>query len=378
MAHMTTSASRIDRVRARMEQLNVDALLLSLSADLPWLTGYTAMPLERLTMLVLPREGDAILVIPRLEAPRVDVSKSSVPFEVIGWSDGKSGAQLVADHVRANCGNGELRIGFDDRTWAIFLLEIQEALPNATFLPSSKVISPLRMRKDDAELELLREASRANDRVADALFAGEIPLIGRTEAQVSAAVGARILQEGHQKVNFSIVAAGDNAASPHHDPTDRVIKANELVLFDFGGTMNGYCSDMTRMVWTGKRDNIPPHINDAYEALKASQAAGLVAGTIGTPCIDVDTACRDVLEAAGYGEYFIHRTGHGIGLEEHEDPYMAPGWELGIEPGFAYSVEPGIYVTGDFGMRLEDLVIATVDGPEPINHASHEIGCVEA
>jgi Xaa-Pro aminopeptidase len=361
-----------------MELLDVDVMLLSLSADLPWLTGYTAMPLERLTMLVLPRQGDAILVIPRLEAPRVDVSKSSVPFEVIGWSDGKSGAEIVANHVAKHCGTGPLRAGFDDRTWAIFLFEIQAALPNVAFMPSSKVISPLRMRKDPAELDLLRQASKANDRVADAIFAGEIPLIGRTESEVSAAVGARILDEGHQKVNFAIVAAGENAASPHHDAGDRVIEANELVLFDFGGTKNGYCSDMTRMVWTGNGSDIPAHIAKAYAALRVSHQAGLDAGQIGTPCVEVDTAARDVLEDAGYGANFIHRTGHGIGLEAHEDPYMAPGWDIPMEPGFAYSVEPGIYVPGEFGMRLEDLVLATADGPEPINFASHEIGCVDA
>ena len=364
--------TRVLNVRKRMAELDVDFLILGLSADLPWLTGYTAMPLERMTALVLPREGDAKMIIPRMEQARVDPTISGVAFEFASWKDGQSTSDLLASIV----GDGPKQIGFDDRTWAIFLMETQAALPKSSFMRASHVTAPLRMVKDWYEMELLRDASKANDRVAEAIFRGEIALVGQTEKQLSKAVGARIIAEGHEKVNFSIVAAGSNAASPHHEASNRIIQPNELVLFDFGGTMNEYCSDMTRMVFTGSL--IPQKLRDAYAVLKESQAAGVAAGQLGVPCVDVDVKTYDVIRNAGYGDYILHRTGHGIGMEEHEDPYMAPGYDMPIIPGFAYSVEPGIYVEGDYGMRLEDIVLATEKGPENINFASHDFVCVEA
>jgi Xaa-Pro dipeptidase len=226
------------------------------------------------------------------------------------------------------------------------------------------------MRKDAAEIAALKAAGAAADRVAAQLHAGEIDLVGRTEAQVSADISARLLAEGHDVVNFAIVAAGENAASPHHHPGSRVIERGEIVLCDFGGTMNGYCSDITRCVHLGP---VPGDIAEAYAVLKAAEAAGVRAATVGTPCEGVDRAARDVIDAAGFGEYFIHRTGHGIGMDAHEDPYMVSGNTLPLEAGHAFSVEPGIYVAGKWGMRLEDIVVATSEGPDPMNHANHDL-----
>jgi Xaa-Pro dipeptidase len=206
--------------------------------------------------------------------------------------------------------------------------------------------------------------------VAAQLQAGEIPLVGRTEAQVSADLSARLLAEGHDVVNFAIVAAGENAASPHHHPGDRVIREGEVVLCDFGGTMAGYCSDITRCVSLGEPT---AEVAEAYAVLHEAQAAGVAAGVVGAACQDVDRASRAVIDAAGYGEYFIHRTGHGIGMEAHEDPYMVEGNALPIAAGHAFSVEPGIYVPGKWGMRLEDIVVATGDGPLSLNHADHAL-----
>ena len=207
--------------------------------------------------------------------------------------------------------------------------------------------------------------------MAAQLQAGEIELVGRTEAAVSADIGARLIAEGHDVVNFAIVAAGANAASPHHHASVRVIRAGELVLCDFGGTMAGYCSDITRCVSLGPP---PAEVAEAYAVLHEAQAAGVAAAVVGAACEDVDRASRRVIDDAGFGEWFIHRTGHGIGMEAHEDPYMVEGNSLPIAAGHAFSVEPGIYLDGRWGMRLEDCVVATADGPLPLNRADHVAG----
>ena len=223
------------------------------------------------------------------------------------------------------------------------------------------VVGALRMTKDQAEIDALAAAGAAVDKIAGELQRGEIELVGRTEAQVSAELSRRIVAEGHDKVNFAIVAAGENAASPHHHAGDRVIREGEIVLCDFGGTMAGYCSDTTRCVFTG---DVAADVAEAYAVLLRG-AGGRCRGRrrSGTPCEEVDRATRKVIDDAGYGEYFIHRTGHGIGMEEHEDPYIVEGNALPLAPGHAYSVEPGIYIPGKWGMRLEDIVVATADGP---------------
>jgi Xaa-Pro dipeptidase len=259
--------------------------------------------------------------------------------------------------------------------WARFLVDLMPMLSATQYRRSVDVIGSLRMRKDQAEIDALRAAGAAVDRIAGELQAGRIPLVGRTEAQVSADLSARILAEGHDVVNFAIVAAGENAASPHHHPGSRVIQKNEIVLCDFGGTMNGYCSDITRCVYTG---DIASDVAEAYAVLFEAEAAAVKAATIGTPCEEVDAVARRIITAAGFGEYFIHRTGHGIGLDAHEDPYIVSGNSLPLEAGHAFSIEPGIYLPGKWGMRLEDIVVATTNGPDSMNHADHNLIAVDA
>lgn len=359
---------RTERVRARMGELGVDVVLLSVGPDLPYLTGYEAMPLERLTMLVLPREGEATLVVPRLEAPRV-VERPDV-FGILSWDETDDPIAIVAGLVGAA---PALAIG--DRTWARFVVDLQGALPSARFSRASTVLGPLRAKKDAAEVAALRRAGAAADVVALALQSGEIELVGRTEAQVSAELGQRLLAEGHQRVNFAIVAAGENAASPHHDPGERVIREGEGVLCDFGGTMFdadgvGYCSDITRCVHLGEPE---PEVVEAYAVLLGAQQDAVAAAVLGTSCEEVDATARRAIAAGGWGPQFIHRTGHGIGIEEHEDPYIVSGNATPLEAGHAFSIEPGIYVPGRFGFRLEDIVVAAVDGPDPLNRADHDL-----
>jgi Xaa-Pro aminopeptidase len=365
-------SERVDRTRRRMAELGVDVVLLSVGPDLPYLTGYTAIPLERLTMLVLPRDGDATLVVPRLEALRV-VERPEV-FTLRAWEETDDPIAIVAELVgRA----GAVAVG--DHTWARFVLGLQAALPAARFSTASTVLGPLRAVKDKPEVEALRRAAEAVDRVAADLQAGAVALAGRSEADVSADLGRRIVAEGHQRVNFAIVAAGENAASPHHEAADRVIRPGDVVLCDFGGTMLdadgvGYCSDITRCVHLGE---LPAEVAQAYAVLHEAQRAAAAAATVGTPCEDVDATARRVIADAGYGDRFIHRTGHGIGVEAHEDPYIVAGNAAPLAPGHAFSIEPGIYVPGRFGLRLEDIVVATEAGPDELNRADHGLAVVE-
>jgi len=366
-------AERLARTRNAMAAAGVDVLLLSVGPDLPWLIGYEAMPLERLTMLVVPREGDATLVVPRLEAPRV-VERPEV-FKLRTWEETDDPVAVVADLA-----GPAATAAIGDRTWARFLVDLQQRLPGTRFMRAGPVVGPLRAVKDEAEVVALRRAAEAADRVAEQLQAGDIALVGRTEAEVSADIGRRLLAEGHTRVNFAIVAAGSDAASPHHEPGGRRIAAGEVVLCDFGGTMAtdggaGYCSDITRCVHTGEP---PAELADLYAVLHEAQAAAVAAARVGVACEDVDAAARRIITAAGLGERFVHRTGHGIGIEEHEDPYVVAGNRSPLVAGHAFSVEPGIYVPGRWGLRLEDIVVATPEGPDPLNRADHSLVVVDA
>ncbi len=368
-------SDRIARVRERMALLGVDALLLSHGADLPWLTGYRAMPLERLTALVLPATGDPVLVVPGLEAPRVPDAGGQ--FELRPWSDAEDPVDLVVDLLRRR---GAARLAVSDRAWATTVLALQRRLPDADWVEASRVTSPIRAVKDAAELAALRAAAAAADRVAVMLQAGGIPLVGRTEAEVSTRLGALLVSEGHRAVNFAIVGSGPNAASPHHEPGDRVIGRDETVVCDFGGTLSlddgpGYCSDITRTVVTGTPSD---EVAAGYEVLIQAQQAAVAAACAGVTAASVDQVARAVIEDAGYGDLFVHRTGHGIGIEEHEDPYLVVGNDEVLVPGHAFSVEPGIYQPGRFGMRLEDIVVVGSDGkPESLNTADHRLVVVD-
>jgi Xaa-Pro aminopeptidase len=357
--------TRVLRTRERMDDLGVDVVLLSVGADLPYLTGYEAMPLERLTMLVLPKAGDAHLVVPRLEAPRVTPRPEL--FAIVAWDETDDPVALVARLAGAA---GVVAIG--DHTWARFVLDLQLALPAVNFVRASTVLGPIRMVKDDDEIEALQAAAAAVDAIAVELRAQAFA--GRTELEVHRALVDRMLALGHERSNFAIVAAGENAASPHHEPSaERRIAEGDLVLCDFGGTMRGYCSDITRMFAVGEPS---ADVRDVYSVLQAAQETGVQAAIVGTPCAEVDAAARKVISDAGFGEYFVHRVGHGIGQEAHEDPYMVAGNDLPLAAGHAFSVEPGIYLPGRFGMRLEDIVVATDAGPRRLNEAPRDLAVV--
>ncbi len=364
----TARRQRADRVRGRITELEIDALLLSIGADLPWLTGYEAMPLERPTVLVFLADADATLVVPRLEAPRVDHDDKL--FALRPYEETDDAVGIVADLV----GKAD-RVAFSDRAWAGLLLELQAAIPDATFGLASRVTGPLRAVKDAHEQEAIAQAGAAADRVAEALLGGEIALLGRSEADVSKEIGARLLAEGHRRVNFAIVGSGPNSASPHHEAGERMIREGDVVVCDFGGSYSlngdvGYCSDTTRTVAVGEPGT---EFRALYEALEIAQSAALAAVEPGVTCAELDRVPRALIDDAGLGAAFIHRTGHGIGIDEHEEPYIVQGNEDVVVKGNAFSIEPGIYLDGRFGARIEDIVLVTEDGSRPCNMTEHRL-----
>jgi Xaa-Pro aminopeptidase len=355
--------ARQARARTAMAASGVDALLLSVGADLPYFTGYEAMPLERLTMLVLDREGAATLVVPELEAPRVpDIGACTVR----PWSETSDPVSVVAELV------GPARtLAVGDQTWTRFTLALQAAIPGVVWLPAQAVVGPLRAVKDAAEIAALRAAAHAVDAVAAEMR--DRPFGGRTEIDVSRELVDRMLARGHDRPNFAIVGSGPNGASPHHDAGSRIIGDGDVVVCDFGGTMAGYCSDITRMFVVGEP---APEIADTYAALAVAQELAVRAATVGTTCEDVDAVARHALAPAGLADAFIHRVGHGIGLDAHEDPYLVAGNATPLAPGHAFSIEPGVYFPGRYGMRLEDIVVAASAGPDRLNGAARDLAVV--
>ena len=354
------TASRLQRAQAAMAAAGVDALLVGAGADLRYLTGYHALPLERLTLLVARADGRHTLVVPQLEEPRAAAALRSDAVELVAFGETADPFGLVAARLRDLGSAPVLAVG--DVLWAAFLLRLQQVLPTASWRLASEVTRDLRMRKDAAELAALRRAAQAIDRVHAAI--PELLHPGRSEAEVGRDIADRIVAEGHDAADFVIVASGPNAASPHHETGERVIAAGDVVVVDIGGPLDGYFSDCTRTYVVGSP---PDGFRDAHDALLAAQQAAVAAVRPGVTAASVDAAARDLLTEAGYGDAFIHRTGHGIGLEVHEHPYIVAGNDLVLEPGMTFSIEPGVYLPGRFGLRIEDIVAVTPDGCERLN-----------
>jgi Xaa-Pro aminopeptidase len=289
-------------------------------------------------------------VVPALEAPLALEHLGTLEVEVLAWQETDDPVELVRDALRAaDAEAGRLAVG--DQLWSAFLLRLQAALPSARFTAASTVTGPLRSVKDPDEIDALARVAAAIDRVVDGL--GELRWSGRSERELAREIDAAIRAE-HDETLFVIVGAGPNGASPHHTPGDRVIRPGDPVVVDIGGRLDGYGSDTTRTLVVG---DPPPGFTELYQVLQAAQAAGCEAAVPGVPAEQVDAACRGIIAAAGHGGHFIHRTGHGIGLEEHEDPYIVAGNRERLVEGMAFSVEPGIYLPGRFGARIEDIVV---------------------
>jgi Xaa-Pro aminopeptidase len=357
-AHLT-SPDRVSHAQKAAAGAGVDALLVTPGPDLRWLTGYDALPLERLTCLVLPADGPAFMLAPGLEVPAVLASPvRDLDVEVVGWGETDDPYAVIAARL-----GSPTRVALASRMWAEQVLRMRAALPGAEQSLASGVIGELRMRKSPEEVDALRRAGQAIDRVHARM--AEFLRPGRTEREAGREIAAAILDEGHSTVDFVIVGSGANGASPHHEVGDRVLEAGDPVVVDIGGTTpEGYCSDCTRMYTLGAP---PSDFADYFAVLHEAHRAACAHARPGVTAESVDAAARDVIAAAGYGAAFVHRTGHGIGVETHEEPYIVEGNATVLEAGMAFSIEPGIYLSGQHGARIEDIVVATPDGIERLN-----------
>lgn len=355
--------SRWTRARQAAADQGVDALVITPGADLRYLTGYQAKPLERLTALVLPVTGEPTLIVPELEISAA--MAADVDVQIASWGETENPFALLANRL-----GSARRVAVDDHMWAERVLAIQAAVPDVTITLAGQVLRGLRARKDPDEIRALQEAGAAIDRVHTRM--GDWLRPGRTERAVGADIARAIQDEGHVSVDFVIVGSGPNGASPHHEVSDRVIQPGDPVVVDIGGTMpSGYCSDSTRTYVAGGEP--PAAFMAAYAALLEAQTAQRAHARAGVSAASVDEVGRRILRDAGYADLFIHRTGHGIGLETHEEPYIVAGNDLPLEPGMAFSIEPGFYLSGEYGARIEDIVIVTGDGLDVLNTTPREL-----
>ncbi len=366
------TAMFVDRLRRAGEvaaEHDIDLLLVSPGTDLRYLVGAAGESHERLTCLVLSAAGHRAppaLIVPKLEAPGLTgLHLDELGIEIVTWTDGEDPYLLISDLA-----GGPTRIAVADAMPAAHVFGIRDALPAAAQTLAGPVLRELRMRKDTTEIAELRAAGAAIDRVHARM--AEFLVAGRTEEQVGADITAAILEEGHTAAAFVIVGSGPNGAIPHHDVSERVIATGDIVVIDIGGPLpSGYNSDCTRTYAVGTEP--PASVREAYAVLQDAQERAVAAVRPGVTAEQVDAAAREPITAAGLGERFIHRTGHGIGLDVHEEPYIVIGNSRVLEPGMAFSVEPGVYLDGQWGARIEDIVIVTADGCERVNTRTHDL-----
>ncbi len=362
-------ADRLRRAGEVAAVKDVELLLITPGTDLRYLIGADGESHERLTCLLVPAAGHLAppaLVVPRLEAPGLAaLGLDALGVEVITWKDGEDPYLLLSDLA-----GGPTRLAVTDTMPAAHVFGVRDALPDAAQFLAGPIIRELRMIKDAAEVSELRAAGAAIDRVHARM--GEFLEVGRTEAQVGADIAAAIIEEGHTAAAFVIVGSGPNGASPHHDVSDRVIERGDMVVIDIGGPLpSGYNSDCTRMYAVGAEPSAS--VREAYAVLQAAQERSVSSVRPGVTAEQVDAAAREPITEAGLGERFIHRTGHGIGLDVHEDPYIVGGNARTLEPGMAFSVEPGVYLDGEWGARIEDIVVVTETGVERLNNNTHDL-----
>jgi Xaa-Pro aminopeptidase len=362
-------ADRLRRATAEAAARGIGALLVTPSADYEYLLGYRAPAMERLTCLVLPVEGMPTLVVPRLEEPlaRHALGALADRLEIVPWGESDDPFRVVSARLV-----GALRVALQDQMWSRFVLKLRALLEPAELVDASPAIGAIRRVKQLEEVDRLRSAAEAADEAMRAITAER--LSGRSEAEVSRHINELLLAAGHETADFAIVASGPNSASPHHEPGARVIEAGDAVVLDIGGTLAGYCSDTTRTAFVGEP---PPDFAALYEVLRMAQAAACAAVAPGVPARDIDKAARQMIAEAGYGAAFLHRTGHGIGMETHEEPYLVESNAEPLVAGDAFSVEPGIYLAGQWGARIEDIVVCIDAGGERLNLTSTELFIVD-
>ncbi|WAL98551.1 aminopeptidase P family protein [Streptomyces sp. Je 1-369] len=360
--------ARMERAAATAADAGLAGLLVAPGPDLVWLTGYRpTADTERLTLLVLAAGQDPVLVVPTLEAPDAARAVGVSALTLRDWTDGKDPYAVTAPLLDVSG-----RFGVSDNAWAMHLLGFQQTLPDTSYVSLTQALPMLRAVKDEAELERLAAAGAAADAAYEEIQ--KVSFAGRRETDVAADLADLLRRFGHSQVDFTVVGSGPNGANPHHEAGDRVIERGDMVVLDFGGLLHGYGSDTSRTVHVGEPTAEEQRVHDV---VREAQAVGCAAVRPGAACQDIDRAARDVITEFGYGEYFIHRTGHGIGVTTHEPPYMIEGEERPLVPGMCFSVEPGIYLPGRFGVRIEDIVTVTEDGGRRLNTTAREMAIVD-
>ncbi len=358
---------RIDRATESASAAGFDGLVVAPGPDMVYLCGYAPpAATERLTALILTRRRPPTLVVPTLERGDAAHAAGAAALSIMDWRDGVPPHELAASLLEAQ---GQYAIS--DNTWAMHLLGLQRVLPDTRYTCLTDGLPMLRAVKDEQEVARLAAAGAA----ADAVFADILStsFAGRTENEVAADLTRLLLHYGHSQVDFTVVGSGPNGADAHHEAGPRVIAPGDAVVLDFGGLRDGYGSDITRTVSVGEPD---AEFVTVYETVRAAQQAAFEAVRPGVPCEEVDRVARRVISDAGFGEFFVHRVGHGIGVTTHEPPYLVEGEKQALTPGMCFSIEPGIYLPGRFGVRIEDIVTVTADGGRRLNHSTRDLQVV--
>jgi Xaa-Pro aminopeptidase len=356
------------RVVADATEAGLDGLLITPGPDLVWLTGYRPTAItERLTVLVLAPDREPTLLVPSLERPDAEDAVGAPSLAIVDWADGEDPFARAADYLSPTA-----TMGIADSAWAMHLLGLQDAVPGSSYRSLTQSLPMLRAVKDANEIARLAAAGAAADATYEQILG--VRFAGRKETDVAADL-ARLLRDfGHEQVDFTVVGSGPNGANPHHEAGDRTIEVGDAIVLDFGGLMDGYGSDTSRTVCVGEPS---ADVRAVHEIVRLAQQAGVEAVRPGVACQDIDRAARSVITDAGYGEQFIHRTGHGIGTTTHEPPYMIEGEEQPLVPGMCFSVEPGIYLAGQFGVRIEDIVTVTETGGLRLNNTERDLQIVQ-
>jgi D-alanyl-D-alanine dipeptidase len=361
-------AARMRRAAADATTAGLDGLLVMPGPDLVWLTGYRPTAItERLTVLCLVPGREPTLLVPTLERPDAERAVGAPVLTITDWTDGEDPFERAGALLGANA-----TMGISDSAWAMHLLGLQQALPGTSYRSLTQSLPMLRAVKDAAELARLAAAGAAADATYEQILG--VRFSGRKETDVAADLARLLREHGHEQVDFTVVGSGPNGANPHHEAGDRTIEVGDAVVLDFGGLMYGYGSDTSRTVCVGEPSE---RVREVHEIVRLAQQAGVDAVRPGVACQEVDRAARTVITDAGYGAQFIHRTGHGIGTTTHEPPYMIEGEEQPLVPGMCFSVEPGIYLAGEFGVRIEDIVTVDGAGGLRLNNTSRELRSVE-
>jgi Xaa-Pro aminopeptidase len=346
---------RLARVRAEMRERGVECLILTPGANMRYLAGFSEEGHERLLALVAPIEGECAFVAPALNAAQARANAAGIEA-VYAWDDA-TGWETALRQAFAVYGIEGGAIGLDDTMPARFVLRLEELYLDARFRLASRILDPLRAVKDSAEIDAMLRAAVATDTLIHVAI--DACREGETEMDVAVTLQRAVARSGHAASFETIVGTGANGASPHHRTGATRIQRGDVIVLDFGVQVDGYCGDITRTVAVGRASDEARRV---YEIVYRAHCAGVAAVRPGATAADVDRAARSVIEEAGFGQYFIHRTGHGIGLECHEAPNIVAGNDTLLQPGHCFSVEPGVYLPGQFGVRLENIVAVAEDG----------------